>query len=396
MWQIASQMFLCLVLAGLIGVVAGWAVASLMGQDRTARLEEATARVTTVEHELALAARRATLAEAARERIAGDLDGALARVQDVELRQRSAEDRTMAAEAGVRTATERAVSAEEALRAVLSRLSVAESAARESGEAREQAESRFKEEAVRAAHAEEAIRMLEGRPAEELEQLRADRDRVQVSLREALERLQGLQTELTNSRERMEALLDTEAGERAMREQRLRQAMDRVAHLEASHRALETLRDGAEARVRSMEDALRDRDAERDDFESRLQAVEAQFYAEQEAHQRTQMRVMELTRQPRVEKARRERRDDLKEIIGVGPVLERLLHRHGVHTFRQVALWTRQDIRRVDAALDEFHGRIRRDHWVQQARTLHRRRHGESLTRRTVQPGNGHPMQSSP
>ncbi len=396
MWLIASQMLLCLLLAGLIGVVAGWAVASLMGRDRTARLEEATTRVTTVEGELALAARRATLAEAAQERMAGDLDGALTRVQEVELRQRSAEDRTLAAEAGVRVATERAVAAEETLRATMSRLSAAESAELESGRAREQAEARFREETVRAAHAEEAIRALEGRTAEELERLRTDRDRAQVSLREALERLQGLETELTNARERMEVLLDTEASERAMLEQRLRQALDRVAQLELSHRDLETVRDGAEARVRSLEDALRDRDADRDDMESRLQAVEAQFYTEQEAHQRAQMQLMELTRQPKTEKVRRERRDDLKEIVGVGPVLERLLHRHGVHTFRQVALWTRQEIRSVDAALHEFHGRIRRDHWVRQARTLHRRRHGESLTGRTVQRGNGHPMHPSP
>jgi predicted flap endonuclease-1-like 5' DNA nuclease len=396
MWQIASQMFLCLLLAGLIGVVAGWAVASLMGRDRVVRLEEATARVATVERELTLAARRATDAEAARGRIAGDLDGALARMQDVELRQRSAEDRTMTAEAGVRAATERVEAAEEALRVALSRVSVAESAARESGGAREQAESRLRAETVRATHAEEATRALEGRTAEELERLRTDRERLQASLREALERLQGLQAQLTSSRERMEASLDTEAGERALLEQRLRQTLDRLAQLEVSHRALETGRDGADARVRSLEDALRDGDAERDEIESRLQGVEARLRAEQEAHQRAQMRVLELTRQPKVEKVRRERRDDLKEIVGVGPVLERLLHRHGVHTFRQVALWTRQDIRRVDASLNEFHGRIRRDHWVRQARTLHRRRHGESLTRRTVQPGNGDPMQPRP
>ena len=64
-------------------------------------------------------------------------------------------------------------------------------------------------------------------------------------------------------------------------------------------------------------------------------------------------------------------------------------------TFRQVALWTREDIRRIDAFL-WFHGRIRRDHWVRQARTLHRRRHGESLVRRTARPDNGAPLQPSP
>src|SRR5262249_52219276 len=89
----------------------------------------------------------------------------------------------------------------------------------------------------------------------------------------------------------------------------------------------------------------------------------------------------------------RRRRDDLKEIVGVGPVLERLLHRHGVHTFRQVALWTPQDVRRMDASLNEFHGRIRRDHWVRQARTLHRQRHGESVSWRKPRDGNVAPAE---
>jgi predicted flap endonuclease-1-like 5' DNA nuclease len=396
MWQIASQMLLCLLLAGLIGVVAGWAVASLMGRDRIARLEEATARVATVERELALAAGRATVAEAARERISGDLEGALTRLQEVEARQRSAEERTIAAEARARTATERLGIAEEALRTALSRVSVVESAARESGEAREQAESNLREERTRTAHAEEAIRALEGRTAEELERLRTDRERLQASLREALERLEGLQAQLTGSPGRLTASLDTEPDERAMLEERLQRTLDRVAQLEVSLRGLETARDAAEARVTNLENTLRAADAEHDEIESRLQDVEARLLAEQEAHRRAQIRVMELTRQPKPERVPRERRDDLKEIVGVGPALERLLHRHGVHTFRQVALWTRQDIRRVDASLHEFHGRIRRDHWVQQARTLHRRRHGESLARRTVQPGNGESVQPSP
>ena len=71
--------------------------------------------------------------------------------------------------------------------------------------------------------------------------------------------------------------------------------------------------------------------------------------------------------------------DDLKLIVGVGPVLERMLHKLGVTTFRQVAYWTERDIDLFDAKLHEFPGRIRRDGWVTQARALHHSKYGDAL-----------------
>jgi predicted flap endonuclease-1-like 5' DNA nuclease len=69
--------------------------------------------------------------------------------------------------------------------------------------------------------------------------------------------------------------------------------------------------------------------------------------------------------------------DDLKLIVGVGPVLERMLQQLGVSTYRQIARWTERDIDEFDARLPEFHGRVRRDDWVTQARELHLSKYGE-------------------
>lgn len=69
--------------------------------------------------------------------------------------------------------------------------------------------------------------------------------------------------------------------------------------------------------------------------------------------------------------------DDLKLIVGVGPVLERMLQQLGIMTYRQIARWTERDIEEFDARLPEFHGRIRRDDWVKQARALHQSKYGE-------------------
>ncbi len=74
--------------------------------------------------------------------------------------------------------------------------------------------------------------------------------------------------------------------------------------------------------------------------------------------------------------------DDLKLIVGVGPVLERMLHQLGVTTYRQIARWSERDIDEFDARLAEFPGRIRRDGWVAQARALHQSKFGEALPAR--------------
>jgi predicted flap endonuclease-1-like 5' DNA nuclease len=70
--------------------------------------------------------------------------------------------------------------------------------------------------------------------------------------------------------------------------------------------------------------------------------------------------------------------DDLKLIVGVGPVLERMLQQLGIATYRQIARWSQRDVDEFDARLHEFPGRIRRDDWVTQARELHQSKYGES------------------
>ena len=61
--------------------------------------------------------------------------------------------------------------------------------------------------------------------------------------------------------------------------------------------------------------------------------------------------------------------DDLKLISGVGPVLEKTLHSHGVTSFAQVAALKQADIVALEEKLN-FKGRIARDNWVKQAVAL--------------------------
>ncbi|MGJ8724419.1 MAG: 50S ribosomal protein L22 [Roseibacillus sp.] len=69
--------------------------------------------------------------------------------------------------------------------------------------------------------------------------------------------------------------------------------------------------------------------------------------------------------------------DDLKKISGVGPALEEKLHSFGVYTFKQIADWTPENIVAFDDLLS-FKGRIERDNWLDQAKTLQSENGGEA------------------
>jgi small subunit ribosomal protein S2 len=61
--------------------------------------------------------------------------------------------------------------------------------------------------------------------------------------------------------------------------------------------------------------------------------------------------------------------DDLAKITGVGPQIVKKLNEHGVFHYWQLAAMTKADADKLDADL-KFNGRIARDNWVEQSRTL--------------------------
>lgn len=62
--------------------------------------------------------------------------------------------------------------------------------------------------------------------------------------------------------------------------------------------------------------------------------------------------------------------DDLKQIKGIGPKLEKLCNSMGFWHFDQIANWTPEEVAWVDANLEGFKGRVSRDNWIDQAKTL--------------------------
>jgi len=61
--------------------------------------------------------------------------------------------------------------------------------------------------------------------------------------------------------------------------------------------------------------------------------------------------------------------DDLGKLTGVGPQIVKKLNEHGVFHYWQLAAMTPAEVEKLDADL-RFNGRIARDNWADQARTL--------------------------
>lgn len=70
----------------------------------------------------------------------------------------------------------------------------------------------------------------------------------------------------------------------------------------------------------------------------------------------------------------REGPDDLREINGIGPVIEDLLHSLGIATFEQLAALSDGELDRIGERLGAFPERVHRDRWKEQAAELVRRR----------------------
>jgi predicted flap endonuclease-1-like 5' DNA nuclease len=62
--------------------------------------------------------------------------------------------------------------------------------------------------------------------------------------------------------------------------------------------------------------------------------------------------------------------DDLKQISGIGPGLEKKLKAGGITTLKQIAALSDADIADLEERIIRFSGRIKREQWVEQARKL--------------------------
>ncbi|KAA3624898.1 MAG: hypothetical protein DWP94_02265 [Flavobacterium sp.] len=67
-----------------------------------------------------------------------------------------------------------------------------------------------------------------------------------------------------------------------------------------------------------------------------------------------------------------DQKDDLTQIMGIGPYIEQKLNEIGICNYSQISKLKDSDIRIITELIDFFPGRIERDNWVGQAKALNK------------------------
>ena len=174
-------------------------------------------------------------------------------------------------------------------------------------------------------------------------------DSANTALQQKEQRIEKLTRELENWQDRLPPLIEKfrKRNEEAEElEQQLAEAHDKIAGLEGMVGSEQT-------RVEPVDpDALTDgMDASNDPVED--------------------AKEVEIAAVPDEDGGDEKPRDDLKQIKGVGPAIEKTLNEMGIFCFNQIADMSEYDIDRVAHRLKGFRSRIYREDWIGQARDLH-------------------------
>ena len=338
MAEVVREILLCLLLAALLGAAIGWAVRGLRSRRLTAG-EAATSR---------------RLMEEARAQL---------RISDSAL---AAEQRTVVE---LQTNVATALRQLDALRQELKETVMARDTARHDTAGTKDQLSKLSAQMYEAVTARDATR--------------ADLDACRAALATAKTRasdVEGQRDALRRETNELRAM----QGAAASADEATRQRLETLrATLQAAERGWDTARAQAEAAQQQLEATRRQlaqSEVDRNALAEQLAAVQAQLETSrgradvaQPSHPKPPgPSVPQETSRSQPKAAR----DDLQHIRGIGPVLERTLHRAGVYRYAQIATWTREDILAMSERLPGFHDRIVRDRWLTGARRLHIAKYG--------------------
>lgn len=347
MITVVLEILACLIVAALIGALAGWFL-----------------------HRLKAEPTRRTA-----ERLMMSLEEAEGTLLDVKAESRIHAARAEKLETEIRSRAISAQALENELSSLRARLSIAEKAL----------ETSTRERDDTARELEEAQEQLDGASAqiEEARQKMAEQERAAEHLQQTVEELketQAISVTALAEKAREIDMLHAQLAEESSRHHtglmekadELAAAQERRAELERELEESRSARAHAEEETEQYRTALEEREAPHEEVRD----------ADQEGVPETVVSVGPQDEDngaaaAGVQATSTEDDDDLKLIPGIGPKLEQLLHGLGVRSFRQVALWSDEDIDRIDTHLERFHGRIRREGWVEGARREFSKKYGK-------------------
>jgi predicted flap endonuclease-1-like 5' DNA nuclease len=220
----------------------------------------------------------------------------------------------------------------------------------------------------------------------------ADKDRSITELNTRIASLDaGLETEHTKSVNTANelGLLRIEREELTARVQRLEQEHQATNETGSKSAPAAEMRAGMgelretlairDRRIHELNVQLQDSDVQKQRVQERLETLK-QRVAPLTQKLRQQRQLLHQLRQISApaepgEFPLKKRTDDLKEIRGIGPALERRLRSHGIERFEQIAAMSEQEFEAIATRLSIAPRLAQRQGWIQQARDLQRSLH---------------------
>ena len=219
----------------------------------------------------------------------------------------------------------------------------------------------------------------------EAEEARAEITRLQMAAANSNE--QAVKAEVERVRQSMQRTLDEERNAKDAARAELtrltsseREAKDQVLRLQSRLAATPTAGQGSAAdsdRLRRELEQARQRQRELEEELAKLRAQLNQHETISVKKPAPQKFTTDAPRPASLFDRRPDTVDDLKEIKGIGPVMERVLNENGCYHFKQLANFSKRDIEWISAALGSFPDRIERDEWVRQAQSLYFEKYGQ-------------------
>ena len=213
----------------------------------------------------------------------------------------------------------------------------------------EEEERKAEEEAAKRAAEEEAAR-IEREAQERAEQLQ----------REAQERAAMVEREAA----RKAAEVEREAEIKAMeaKEKLRKRAIERKRQMDLEEKENQVARDKAAERFSAMEKELEDRKSKIEELDAEARKKETALLRVAEKSKDIDFGILGF--------ATADQKDQLQEIKGVGPFIEEKLNALGIYTFAQISRMNSDLEDNINEAIEFFPGRIKRDEWAKQARSM--------------------------
>ena len=410
------QMVGCLLVAATIGVMMGWLLRSFATSEKRQQLSEIATRLRGREHELDTLNHELKVRTSAVQMLEGKMMTSEAALKDLTADLATKVEQLTTLQTEVREKGVRLHAAERERDTLRREVEAAEAKikAQSTGFAEMQAQMENAEDVLIARDQEIAtlktwVEQLAPKDAEiarlrahthELEPFleksrRLEREQEQDRTRAAAA-LQATEQELTQTRARLQAIeldlanLRTQSQEDLTRfENTLQEREAEIQKLRATVDELDLLRSEVEKKDIALREAEERRVMDVSEREEEIGAlrkrlveyrVAQRFSAQAKSAGGTESRSPNTPAPTGIAgKSHPSQKDDLKQIRGIGPVMERVLNRMGMFTFRQIAEWKEHDLEHMASELNTFPDRIRHDNWIDGAKEQHFLKYGEEL-----------------